>query len=400
MVLFRRLLNRLGWVRAPNPRKYALDETLHPVLESLAEQEQLLPGEIASDLVNEALSQRQLDADLVNRWQSLSPREQQIAALTCLGYTNRQIAAKLGFVDDTLQQLLLHVRAAERIDWPKETYNLPDSRSRFIERSGLPVLDASNHLIGWMLVLRDVTEERELQQLRNDLSNMIVHDLRSPLGGILGSLQMLEENIQEKSPASIEQQALAISKRSTQKLLTLVNSLLDISKLTAGQVIIESSPDSLVTAIDSAIERVSSLALELGILIRKQVPADLPLVLIDEEKITRVLINLLDNALKYSPGGSQIIVAAERWSNGSDAKSNLVCCTIQDSGPGIPPEFRESIFERFVQITSQPGRRRGTGLGLSFCRLAIEAHGGKIWVEDGPTGGSEFSFTLPVAEGE
>ncbi|HET7377500.1 MAG TPA: ATP-binding protein, partial [Anaerolineae bacterium] len=311
-----------------------------------------------------------------------------------------QIAAKLGFVDDTLQQLLLRVRAAERIDWPKETYSLPDSRSRFIERSGLPVLDASNHLIGWMLVLRDVTEERELQQLRNDLSNMIVHDLRSPLGGILGSLQMLEENIQEKSPASIEQQALAISKRSTQKLLTLVNSLLDISKLTAGQVIIESSPDSLVTAIDSAIERVSSLALEVGILIRKQVPADLPLVLIDEEKITRVLINLLDNALKYSPGGSQIIVAAECWSNGSDAQSNLVRCTIQDSGPGIPPEFRESIFERFVQITSQPGRRRGTGLGLSFCRLAIEAHGGKIWVENGPNGGSEFSFTLPVAEGE
>ena len=227
---------------------------------------------------------------------------------------------------------------------------------------------------------------------------MIVHDLRSPLGGILGSLQMIEETFEDKGPASIEQQAVAISIRSTQKLLNLVNSLLDISKLTAGQVIIEAMPDPLNDLIDSAIERISPLALEAGVIIRKQIPTDLPMVQIDEEKITRVLINLLDNAVKFSPGGSQVIVSAERWSNDSDGTPpTLVRCTVQDSGPGIPIEFRETIFERFVQITSQPGRRRGTGLGLSFCRLAIEAHGGKIWVEDGPNGGSAFSFTVPLA---
>jgi len=99
----RRLLKRLGLGSDSNPRKYALDVSLHPLLESLAEQEQLLPGEIASDLVTEALSQRQLDADLVNRWQSLSPREQQIAALTCLGYTNPQIAARLRVAVETVR---------------------------------------------------------------------------------------------------------------------------------------------------------------------------------------------------------------------------------------------------------------------------------------------------------
>jgi len=102
-MVIRRLLKRLGLGLDSSPRKYALDVSLHPLLESLAEQEQLLPGEIASDLVNEALSQRQLDADLVKRWQSLSPREQQIAALTCLGYTNPQIAARLGLAVETVR---------------------------------------------------------------------------------------------------------------------------------------------------------------------------------------------------------------------------------------------------------------------------------------------------------
>ncbi len=346
--------------------------------------------------------------DAAARIVTVNPRLEEIWDLSRAGLEGRsllelldrsefQIAAKLGFTAETLHYQLLRVQAGERVEWPKETYSLPGSRPRFIERSGLPVLDASNRLIGWMLVLRDVTEERELQQLRDDLSNMIVHDLRSPLTGILGSLQLLDENIEEKDAASIERQALAISTRSTQKLLDLVNSLLDINKLTTGQVIIESAPDSLAISINAAIERLSGLAVEEGVIIRKQIPPDLPPVLIDEEKITRVLINLIDNALKFSPHGGQILVLAEVWRNGG-APAKYVRCAVRDSGPGIPPEFRERVFDRFVQVTPQPGRRRGTGLGLSFCRLAIQAHGGKIWVTDAPGTGSEFSFTLPIAK--
>ncbi len=347
--------------------------------------------------------------DASTRIVTVNPRLEEIWDLSRVGLEGRllidlldqpefQIAAKLGFTADQLHYQLLQVQAGERVEWPKEIYSLPGNRPRFIERSGLPVLDISNRLIGWMLVLHDVTEERELQQLRDDLSNMIVHDLRSPLTGILGSLQLLDENIQEKDAASIERQALAISTRSTQKLLDLVNSLLDINKLTAGQVIIESAPDSLVSSINAAIERLSVLAVEEGIIIRKQIPPDLPPVLIDEEKITRVLINLIDNALKFSPHGGQIIVLAETWP-ADGASPAFVRCAVRDAGPGVPLEFRERIFDRFVQITHQPGRRRGTGLGLSFCRLAIEAHGGKIWVADAPGKGSEFSFTLPIAKG-
>ena len=112
----------------------------------------------------------------------------------------------------------------------------------------------------------------------------------------------------------------------------------------------------------------------------------------DATLLGRALANLIDNALKFTPRGGQVVVSAERWSNGSGL--SLVRCFVRDTGPGIPPEYRTRIFDRFVQIANRPGLRRGTGIGLNFCQLAVEAHGGKIWVEDAPGGGSEFSFTL------
>ncbi|HEY4720760.1 MAG TPA: ATP-binding protein, partial [Anaerolineae bacterium] len=316
-----------------------------------------------------------------------------------LDQTDFQIAGKIGYTPEVLRALLEQVRAGQRTEWPREVYSLPGStRQHYIERTGLPVLDASNRLIGWMLVLHDVSEEHELQQLRDDLTNMIIHDLRSPLSSVLGSLQLLDEMIKPRNPAAPERQALTIATRSTRKLLDLVNSLLDISKLTSGQVMIETAPADLSSVIDLAIERLSSLASESSIIIRKQIAGNLPIVLIDEDKISRVLINLLDNALKYTPTDGRITILAERWPT-NDRQRPMVCCTVRDTGPGIPPEFRDSVFERFVQVTGQTGRRRGTGLGLSFCKLAVEAHGGKIWASDGPGGnGSDFSFTLPATD--
>ena len=314
-----------------------------------------------------------------------------------LDQTDFQIAGKIGYTPEVLRALLEQVRAGQRTEWPREIYSPPSStRQHYIERSGMPVLDASNRLIGWMLVLHDVSEEHELQQLRDDLTNMIIHDLRTPLSSVLGSLQLLDEMMEPRSPATPERQALTIATRSTRKLLDLVNSLLDISKLTSGQVAIELAPADMSSVIDLAIERLSSLASESSIIIRKQIANDLPIVLIDEDKISRVLINLLDNALKYTPTDGRITILAERWPT-NDRQRPMVCCTVRDTGPGIPPEFRDRVFERFVQVTGRTGRRRGTGLGLSFCKLAVEAHGGKIWTSDGPDGnGSEFSFTLPA----
>jgi signal transduction histidine kinase len=123
------------------------------------------------------------------------------------------------------------------------------------------------------------------------------------------------------------------------------------------------------------------------------VPGDLPPVWIDDEKIQRVLINLLDNALRHTPQDGQITVEAAHH-----AKEKMVTVRVVDTGPGIPAEARDRIFDKFVQLDPQRVLRghKGTGLGLTFCRLVIEAHGGRIWVEDGAGGGAAFCFTLPV----
>ena len=128
-------------------------------------------------------------------------------------------------------------------------------------------------------------------------------------------------------------------------------------------------------------------------------PTDLPLVDIDNEKIGRVLINILDNALKFTPAGEQVTVRA---THGNAEWGNVVLCSVSDSGPGIPEEYQEKIFDRFTQvhIQSVSKAQRGTGLGLSFCKLAVEAHGGRIWVTSELDQGSTFYFSLPVADVE
>jgi len=254
------------------------------------------------------------------------------------------------------------------------------------------VLDDERQPIGWMMVLRDVTEELELQRMRDDLTNTIVHDLRSPLSSVLGSLYFVEEIIEGQAPDSPLREALTISIRGANKLMNLVNSLLDIARLSAGQALVELHPQRLEMILDAAVEYLLPLADDSEITLSKNVESDLPLVLIDEDKINRVLVNLIDNALKFTPRGGKVTVSAERWLNGDDGL--YVRCIVRDTGPGVPPEYRSRIFERFVQIANRQGRRRGTGIGLNFCQLAVEAHGGRIWVEEAPEGGSEFSFTL------
>ncbi|CAG0931721.1 Alginate biosynthesis sensor protein KinB [Thermoflexales bacterium] len=302
------------------------------------------------------------------------------------------LAEKLGYTPEALRIVLQHLSTASELSRSKHVYSLPgQTPTRYVERTGLPVLDAERVPIGWMIILREVTEELELQRMRDDLTNTIVHDLRSPLSSILGSLYFMEE-ITEQDSDSPAGQALTISIRSANKLMDLVNSLLDIARLSTGQALVELQAQHLEGVLDAAVDYLLPLALDSEISLSRQIDPDLPLVLIDEDKINRVLVNLIDNALKFTPRGGRVTVSAERWANGSGYA--MVRCVVRDTGPGIPTEYRTRIFDRFVQIAHRTGRRRGTGIGLNFCQLAIEAHGGKIWVEDAPGGGSEFSFTL------
>ena len=229
----------------------------------------------------------------------------------------------------------------------------------------------------------------DLQRLREQTTDLVVHDLRNPLhsiGGAVGMLQMVlpEEILQENH------ELFELINNTCARMQRLVESLLDISRMEAGEIELLLEPANLPQLIQSAVTRVSPVLQSHGIASQVFMPAHLPRILIDIDKIDRVLINLLDNAIKFTPNGGLINVRAE-------LRGSEIAVSINDTGSGIPPEQRDQIFERFARGNQGSSLVRGFGLGLTFCRLAVEAHDGKIWIEDGDGGlGCKSIFTLPL----
>jgi signal transduction histidine kinase len=230
---------------------------------------------------------------------------------------------------------------------------------------------------------------KELEKLREDLTHMIVHDLRTPLTGILGSLQTVESGILGDVPREVaEVNRLAL--RSAGTLLNMVNDLLDIGKLESGKMRLDrvaTAPDALIA---DAVRQVEPLVRERGLDLRVTAAPELPAVDVDPDLAVRVLVNLLGNAIKFTAREGEIEVGARPM-------GKFVAFNVRDTGEGIPPESQNTIFEKFGQVeTSKSGRRLSTGLGLTFCKMAVEAHGGSIQVASEPGVGSTFTVTLPV----
>ena len=318
--------------------------------------------------------------------------------LTLLDTPQLNIAARLGFQREEIQELLMTLRAGLALSIPKIQFQISDPKPRFLERSGAPVLDPLAKAIGWVITLRDVTEEKEIEEVRDALSGMIVHDLRSPLTTVLVSLGLLRDHTPPEGKTPVTEQALEVSTRTINKVLGLVNTLLDISRMESGELTLNRAPVDLDQLADEVVTDLTPLANEYGVFLIHAAPSNLPPAWADREKVSRILINLIDNALKFSPSGGQVWVLAAEAAPGqlADGSTGLLCAVL-DAGPGIPDDYHDKIFDRFAQIRGRHGRRAGSGLGLAFCKMAIEAHGGKIWVENRPEGGSKFSFTLPAS---
>ena len=231
------------------------------------------------------------------------------------------------------------------------------------------------------------------ESMRDSLTAMLVHDLRTPLTTLIGPLEMLHDGMLGTLDET-QSEIVSMSLGSGQRLLGLVNELLDISKMEAGEMKIRADTLRAQEAIDKAVEIVALSQYGGGAPIISRVETDLPLLQADSELVTRVLINLLGNALKFTPTSGQITVGAAR-----DSDPKMVRFRVTDTGEGIPPEDIEKVFDKFGQVeTRKAGRKQSTGLGLTFCKLAVEAHGGRIWVESSLGEGSTFFFTLPVRE--
>ncbi len=297
----------------------------------------------------------------------------------------------IGYTPEALRQIVADLEREPRtVLKDKVETNRPIRR--VFERIVAPVQEQRGAVLGYVMVLHDVTEGQELAEMRDDLTHMIVHDLRTPLSTIIGSLNVLAEIESDDSNLA---DLVSVASNSSQRMLNLVNSLLDIAALEAGQLPLRRDTYDLVKLVESAVERMQPLARSDNVRIEMTVPSDSPPVDADADLVVRVLANLLDNALKFSPEGSVVRLAVSPVEEGGGVQ--FVRCAVHDQGPGIPLGERDHIFEKFSQVKGRRGRRRGSGLGLTFCKLAVEAHGGDIWIEDPPGGGSRFVFTLPVA---
>jgi signal transduction histidine kinase len=235
-------------------------------------------------------------------------------------------------------------------------------------------------------VLRDISERIDLDTLRNDLIAMVYHDLRSPLANVTASLDILSSlapTDRDETTASL----LNIAMRSSDRIQRLLNSLLDVYRLEAGQTVVnqkEVDPNTLISEVIDVIQ--PSLDTKNQTL-KRVIANDLPPLWVDPDMIRRVLVNLVENASKFSPQDSHIEIGASLV----DGHSKI---WVKDDGPCIPADDQERIFEKFSRLKVN-GTIKGLGLGLTFCKLAVIGHGGEIWVESALGKGSTFFFTLP-----
>ena len=236
-------------------------------------------------------------------------------------------------------------------------------------------------------IVRDVSERKALDSLREDLMAMIYHDLRSPLANIVSSLDIL--NVLLPADDSSIQPVYQIAVRSTERMQRLINSLLDIKRLEAGQPITNLKPVEVDLLIREAIEIVQPISSSKRQMINGHFSGHLPSLSADEGMLKRVLVNLLENAIKFTPLDGAIEV-------GSLAEDGNMLLWVADSGPGIPDEARDRIFNKFTRLQAQQFPK-GIGLGLAFCKLAVSAHGGKIWVDSELGSGSRFNILLPLS---
>lgn len=241
---------------------------------------------------------------------------------------------------------------------------------------------------GRLIVLSDVTDERAVEQLREDMTHTMVHDLRNPLGNIYGGLEMVTDGM--LGPVLPEQrEILEIAQHSARRMIELVTAILDVSRLESGRMPLEQRAFDLADLIAEALTAQATLAGDKQIRLGSRIPSELPPAWGDENLIARVLQNLIGNAIKFTPPEGVVQVTAIR-----EASQAKLIVQVSDTGSGIPPAIQSRLFQKFVS-GEQAGR--GSGLGLAFCKLAVEAHGGRIWVESTPGRGTTFSFSLAVA---
>ena len=248
------------------------------------------------------------------------------------------------------------------------------------------VYGADGAVLGAVLGLRDVTAQREAEELQATFLSVISHELQTPLAVIRGYAELLADAAGQIKPGELRQK-LGIVAEESAKLSKMVTNLLDASRIQAGGLELKPEPVDLRRLVERVVQKMAPLSASIASW--SAMSHELPPVLADYERVEQVLTNLLENAIKYSPGGGTILITG-------DLTSDEVIIHVSDEGIGVPEAERQRIFSRFHRLNSRQVRQmKGVGLGLYIARAIVGAHGGRIWVDAAPGGGAQFSFSLP-----
>ncbi|GAB3826843.1 sensor histidine kinase [Hymenobacter jeollabukensis] len=326
-------------------------------------------------------------------------------ACTLLGLPEKQLlgqpAAELAGRSPLLAELLRYIqlppaqRPADAV-LPVTLSNQPEAYYRLSAHEAVLYNAATDRMefVGSILALHNVSDFKRQDQLKTDFLATATHELKTPLSSINFQLKLLQNK--RVGPLNEEQQRIVATLRGeNDRLRKLATTLLDVSRLEAGAAVpLQLQPVPVAELVAAAAEPVRLQLAPKGLQLDVQLPPALPPVRADLEKTAWVLLNLLSNAIRYSPAGGAIRVRAEVAADGQRVR-----VLVQDDGPGIAPPEQQRIFERYVQLPAPDGQpaRGGTGLGLSISRAFIETQGGELGVESTPGAGSTFYFTLPVA---
>jgi two-component system phosphate regulon sensor histidine kinase PhoR len=262
-----------------------------------------------------------------------------------------------------------------------QSVEMPDRR-QFLQIIAIPDRTTG----GSLLLVQDLTRVRHLETVRRDFVSNISHELRTPLASLKALTETLQDGALEDPEAA--KRFLVRIEAEVDALTQMATELLELSRIESGQVPLELKPVSPATLLFTALDRMRMQVERAAISISVVCPPDLPSVRVDAPRLEQVLVNLIHNAVKFTPPGGQVILSAQK-------EEDFIRFAVQDSGVGISPEDLPRIFERFYK-TDRARTSGGTGLGLSISRHIVEAHGGKIWVDSEEGNGSTFFFTIPL----
>lgn len=258
--------------------------------------------------------------------------------------------------------------------------------------SAAPLREEDGRVSGAVVAFQDITSLYEVDRLKSEFVSIVSHELRTPLTSIKGAIQLLLDEGRGADPDHLMLMNVALA--NTDRLVRIINDILDISKIEAGKLELNPRPHAVAEVVGVSMQNVEQIAAAAQVALAARIEDGVPAVRVDLDRIVQILVNLLSNALKAAPSGSEVTLAA------SDAGRGFVAFSVTDRGRGIPPEKIGLLFQKFQQLDGTNTRKtRGTGLGLAIVKALVEMQGGRVEVQSEVGKGSTFTVTVPVAGG-